>query len=330
MKKREEPRKSSTIVFGKSSLKRGGCTTALPSPPKTKRASFDLEELTFPPGVKDIDGNDTDPQLCPDLVVPIYTYLRHLEKEFSIPRHYLKGRSITPKMRCVLIDWLTEVHQRFTLVTETLHLTVSILDRFLSCPTANIKRKQLQLVGVSAMFIASKVEDIYCPEIADFVYITDKSCSGQEIRDMEKSILKTLNFRVNSPLSIFFLRRCSKAGEVTRSQHNLAKYILELSLINYEIIHEAPSLQGAAALFLATKITSEDRECWTPTQKYYSGYDQDDLRSCVKKLAIALCNVESSKFKATYDKFALPSNLRVSLVPELKSVKLKMLAEGCF
>ena len=65
------------------------------------------------------------------------------------------------------------------------------------------------------MLIASKYEEMYAPEIADFVYITDNAYSKADIRRMECLILKTLDFNLGRPLPLHFLRRNSKAGEVS-------------------------------------------------------------------------------------------------------------------
>ena len=62
-------------------------------------------------------------------------------------------KDVTPTMRGVLVDWLVEVADEYKLLSETLHLTVSYIDRFLSLKTVN--KKRLQLLGVSAMLIAS-------------------------------------------------------------------------------------------------------------------------------------------------------------------------------
>jgi hypothetical protein len=70
-------------------------------------------------------------------------------------------------MRAVLIDWLVDVHIQFSMLQETLYLTVAILDRFLQKSAKDIPRKSLQLVGVAAMFIASKYEEMYAPEIGE-------------------------------------------------------------------------------------------------------------------------------------------------------------------
>ena len=76
-------------------------------------------------------------------------------------------------MRGILVDWLVEVHLKFKLMPETLHLTANLIDRFLA--SRNVSRKRLQLVGVTAMLVASKYEEIWAPEVRDFVYISDKA-----------------------------------------------------------------------------------------------------------------------------------------------------------
>ena len=93
-------------------------------------------------------------------------------------------------MREILVDWLVEVHLKFKLLPETLYLTVNIIDRFLE--KQNVMRNKLQLVGVTAMLIASKYEEIYPPIVTDFVYITDNAYSKKEILEMEEQILVSL------------------------------------------------------------------------------------------------------------------------------------------
>lgn len=64
------------------------------------------------------------------------------------------------------------------------------------------------------MLIASKYEEMYAPEVADFVYITDNAYTKKDILEMEGIILHTLNFSFGKPLCLHFLRRNSKAGQV--------------------------------------------------------------------------------------------------------------------
>lgn len=108
-------------------------------------------------------------------------------------------------MRSILIDWLVDVHLKFKLLPETLFLSVSLIDRYLERKSST--KSKLQLVGVTCMMIACKYEEIYAPEVRDFVYITDKAYSKDEILTMEKDILNVLEFDVNVPTSWRFLER---------------------------------------------------------------------------------------------------------------------------
>ena len=67
-------------------------------------------------------------------------------------------------------------------------------------------RSKLQLVGVAAMLVAAKYEEIYAPEVKDFVYITDRAYTEREILKMEIKILAVLNFDLGRPLPLHFLR----------------------------------------------------------------------------------------------------------------------------
>ena len=87
-------------------------------------------------------------------------------------------------MRIVLINWLVDVHYKMELIPETLFLTVNIIDRYLS--KVNIHRNKLQLIGIVALMIACKFEEMLSPETSDFSKITDNTFSVKRIIDMEK------------------------------------------------------------------------------------------------------------------------------------------------
>lgn len=100
----------------------------------------------------------------------------------------LRQADITPEMRSILVDWLVEVAQEYKLVQETLHLSVRMIDRFLS--VAAVQRNKLQLVGVTCMFIASKFEEIYAPQVQHRTYPT---CSKSTIPILERVLVKALS-----------------------------------------------------------------------------------------------------------------------------------------
>ena len=142
----------------------------------------------------------------------------------NVKADYLANQTeILPKMRSVLIDWLIGVHLQFHLLQETLYTTVAILDRYLQHDVKKISRSKLQLVGVASMLIAAKYEEIYAPEVKDFVYITDRAYTERDILKMEIRVLAVLNFNLGRPLPLHFLRRASKAGGVEAATHTLAK-----------------------------------------------------------------------------------------------------------
>ena len=169
----------------------------------------------------------------------------HVESVQDIKPGYLDGQSeILPKMRSVLIDWLIGVHLQFHLLQETLYTTVAIIDRYLQVEIGrgSVTRNKLQLVGVAAMLVAAKYEEIYAPEVKDFVYITDRAYTEREILKMEIKILSVLNFDLGRPLPLHFLRRASKAGGVEAITHTLAKYessqiLKKYSTNSYQVHH---------------------------------------------------------------------------------------------
>nr|CAD7263788.1 unnamed protein product [Timema shepardi] len=113
--------------------------------------------------------------------------------EDMFERHpYLQAR-----MRSILLDWLIEVCEVYKLHRETYHLTMDFIDRYLS-KMRNIPKQHLQLIGITCLFIAAKVEEIYPPKIAEFAYVTDGACTEAEIMDMEIIILKSLNWKLAS------------------------------------------------------------------------------------------------------------------------------------
>jgi len=274
----------------------------------------------FKDPIEDIDAEDEkSPQLVSLYVNSIYQYMWQLEKKYCVAPKFLEGSELTGKMRSILIDWLCQVHNRFHLLQETLYLTVAIIDRYLQKKPCS--KTRLQLVGVTSMLIASKYEEMYAPEVADFVYITDNAYTKQDVRDMEQDILRTLNFSFGRPLCLHFLRRNSKAGQVDATKHTLAKYLMELTMIEYDMAHLKPSYIAAASLFLAMTVLDGSR--WTETLQYYSSYSQEDLLPLAKKIAQLVVKAETYKLVAVKTKYSSSKFMKIALIPELKSKVLK-------
>ena len=169
-----------------------------------------------------------------------------------------KQIDINAKMRAILIDWLVEVHLKFKLMPETLYLTVNLIDRFLE--KEQIMRNKLQLVGVTAMFMASKYEEIYAPECRDFVYISDKAYTRDEILRFEGVMLGKLNFQLTAPNAFVFVTRFAKvAGIATRYWQgccHLSSRHVAAPQLGAEALRLQPNLHGE--LYVGRPLRSFD------------------------------------------------------------------------
>uniref|UniRef100_A0A3B3ZLC8 G2/mitotic-specific cyclin-B2 n=1 Tax=Periophthalmus magnuspinnatus TaxID=409849 RepID=A0A3B3ZLC8_9GOBI len=246
--------------------------------------------------VEDVDQQDSDlPQHCSHYVKDIYKYLHELEQQQAVRPHYMQGYEITGRMRALLVDWLVQVHSRFQLLPETLYLTVAVLDRFLQVQP--VSRRKLQLAGVTAMLVACKFEEMYAPEVGDFAYITDNAFTKAQILEMEQVLLRTIKFQLGRPLPLHFLRRASKVANSDVERHTLAKYLMELTLLDYDMVHLRPSEIAAAALCLSQLLL--EGLPWSPTQQHYSTYDEAHLRPIMQRIAKNVVQINDGKTKFT-------------------------------
>ena len=128
---------------------------------------------------------------------------------------------VTEKMRAYLVDWLAELHYKFKMWQETLHVCVGIIDRFLSA-TPELKKSELQCLGITALHIAAKYEEIYPPELKALLRVTDNAVTKPEIIKMEFRILTTLQFSVTFPSSYRFLERFHRLAQASEKHFLLA------------------------------------------------------------------------------------------------------------
>ena len=164
--------------------------------------------------------------------------------------HYMDNQTeIQWSMRSVLMDWLVQVHHRFLLLPETLFLSVNYIDRFLSCKIVSLGK--LQLVGATAIFIAAKYEEISFPSVHEIVYMVADAYTNDEILKAERFMLSMLQFELGWPGPMSFLRRISKADDYDLETRTLAKYFLEITIMDERFVGSPPSFAAAGAHCLA-------------------------------------------------------------------------------
>ncbi|XP_068663629.1 G2/mitotic-specific cyclin S13-7-like isoform X2 [Aristolochia californica] len=263
--------------------------------------------------VHDIDAADSEDQLAVvDYVEDIYNYYKLIEQSCRVHDYMDSQPEINDRMRAILADWLIEVHKKFELMPETLYLTLHILDRYLAVKT--VPRRELQLVGIGAMLIACKYEEIWAPEINDFVCISDRAYNREQILCMEKSMLNKLEWSLTFPTPYMFLVRFIKAAASDKELEHMAFFFAELALIQYSIIMYCPSMIAASAVY-AAQCTLRKSPMWTETLKVHTGFSEPQLIDCVKALINFHSVAAESKLKAVYKKYSSPDRNSVALLP---------------
>lgn len=231
--------------------------------------------------------------------------------------HYMDNQAeIQWSMRSVLMDWLIQVHHRFSLLPETLFLCVNYIDRFLSCKIVSLGK--LQLVGATAIFVAAKYEEINCPSVGEIVYMVDGGYTVDEILKAERFMLSMLQFELGWPGPMSFLRRISKADDYDLETRTLAKYFLEVTIMDERFVGSPPSFIAAGAHCLARlmlkkgdwvclNIDSDNCALLTFTQSpahvYYSGYTWAQLKPLVTMIMEG-CENPQKHHSAVFEKYS--------------------------
>ncbi|XP_021297377.1 G2/mitotic-specific cyclin S13-7-like isoform X2 [Herrania umbratica] len=264
--------------------------------------------------IVDIDAADANNDLAGvEYVEDIYKFYKSVENE-SRPHDYMHLQTdINEKMRAILIDWLVDVHQKFELSTEALYLTINLIDRFLSVKI--VPRRELQLLGMSAMLIATKYEEIWPPEVNDLACIADRAYTHEQILIMEKTILGKLEWTLTVPTPYVFLARFIKASiPDDEKMENMVYFLAELCMMHYESTRYCPSMVAASAVY-AARCTLNKTPTWTDTLKFHTGYSEAQLMECARLLAFFHSKAAESRLQVVYRKYSNSQRGAVALLP---------------
>uniref|UniRef100_A0A0B7A0P4 Uncharacterized protein n=1 Tax=Arion vulgaris TaxID=1028688 RepID=A0A0B7A0P4_9EUPU len=216
-----------------------------------------------------------------------------IKKELTFQRDpglFHNHPELQPRMRSILLDWLSEVCEVYRLHKETFTLALDFIDRYLSI-TTDVPKTQLQLLGISSLFVAAKLEEIYPPKLSEFAYVTDSACTEKDIIKQEMIILKVLKWNLspmttNSWLGVYL--QVANIDNITDqdlgfvfpqfSTHAFIQIsrLCDLSLLDASSLNFRYSVIAAAAIYYHT---SEQ------LVMDISGFNWADLYPCVKWMA---------------------------------------------
>lgn len=222
---------------------------------------------------------------------------------------------VTPKMRYILAEWLFDVSIRFKFCQETIFLALAIMDRYLMIQ--RISRPEAQLVGISALVIAAKYEEVYPPEIKDFAYMAANAFGNAEIIRMERQIFVRLQYGV-TVATVSAVATSLLAEQDPRPSELQAMVVYYLCVLIALATHLGQYSQAnlAAAVVYVSRI--------------WLGIPTDALALDSQKLVPLVLNVlggstpNARPGQTVYNFFALPEQLFVSTLTIPDSVKTLM------
>ncbi|KAF1927720.1 G2/mitotic-specific cyclin 3 [Didymella exigua CBS 183.55] len=298
----------------------GGVTLVL-APRVTAKTQHELEAakrlVESTRSEEDIEDEQWDTSMVAEYGDEIFEYMHKLEEKMKPNANYMDHQAeIQWSMRSVLMDWLVQVHNRFTLLPETLFLAVNYVDRFLSAKVVSLGK--LQLVGATALFVAAKYEEINCPSVQEIVYMVDGAYTADEVLKAERFMLSMLQFELGWPGPMSFLRRISKADDYDLETRTLAKYFLEITVMDERFVSCAPSFLAAGAHCLARSMLKKGD--WSQAHVHYSGYTMSQLRQLVSCI-MECCDNPQKHHAAVYEKYTDKRYKRASIFVETEIAK---------
>ena len=240
--------------------------------------------------------------------------------EIKISNSYFKFQTdINNKMRAILIDWLIDVHLKFNFKQETLYITIYIIDSYLSLK--KIKRCNFQLLGVTALVIACKQNEIIFHKLKEYCYITDNAYTEDDIKDMEYKILSTLNFNILNPSSLSFYEIYgNKFGFAQdKKKFDLGQYLMESFYLDESCLKYYPSTIAATVQYIVMKYFKMDnyKECYKQhlynikkIEEFENKYSKSNnyamyiIKECAKDICFVINELYKGNLKSTFRKYS--------------------------
>ena len=261
-------------------------------------------------------------QIPKDYINIIYYNLLKEEERGISPRaeyDYMKNqKEINEKMRSILVDWIIDVHFKFGFTDETLFMTISIIDRYLT--KNQIKRSNFQLLGITALMIACKHEEIDLPKVDDFIYITDNAYIKSQVIRMEEEVLSKLNFEFLYPSPIKFFEYLSLHFNFEKKHHLMGKYLMETFLLDIKNTKYNPSIISCACAYIVMKFFKFPNYYESYDKKFYTldenkdKYSESNIKECAKDICLFVDNINKTSYQACIKKYSKPEQEKVAII----------------
>ena len=248
----------------------------------------------------------------------VYLNLLLDEKKFykKINWNYMTlQKSINDKMRAILVDWLIDVHFRFDMKKKTLFNCIYIIDAFLSKNL--IDRKYLQLLGMAALLISCKETEIMYPSLNSFLALSDFSYSLQELTNMERFVMKILDFDILAPTAEEFYAINAEYFKFGEKQRFFGEYFLDASLIDYNLLKYNQSTIAVACGYIVMKFFNLNG-VHSLLKNTGDNIKQIDVKNCARDLCFLVKNLSNSSLKATKNKYMSDKYMNIAELCEDK------------
>ena len=276
----------------------------------------------------DITKMQLDCQIPKEYINIIYRNLLMEEEKnlSSMPIYEIikSQKEINEQMRSILVDWIIDVHYKFGFTDETLFMSILIIDRYISI--RHISRIRFQLLGITAMMLACKHEEINIPKVEDFIYITDNAYTKTEVIDMENDILNAFNYELLYPSPIKFFEILSLKFNFNKLQYLMGKYLMESFLVDLKWINYKPSVISCACIYIVMKFYKMPNYQDAYNKKYFNLNENDflcpkfsneyDIKECAKHICSFVDNINKTNYLSCKKKYATKENEKISLIVE--------------
>lgn len=274
-------------------------------------------------------ADDVEDYSCPDIAFIINERLRTEEQKYLLRRDYLSRavkRRFSSAIRRILLEWLVRTHAEFHFCSETLHFAIQIFDRYMQQATEH-EDGLVRLSILTALYLASKLEETYIPRLNDFVISGGGLIRDTDILAMEVHMCRKLDFDLCAPNSLAFLRRYSKIARMHTVNHCFAKFLLELAVFDPVMIHWRPSFVASCALYVA-RFVHQIEPYWNECLEFHTGYPAEMVHKQCNRIAKMCTDFENKPYKSVFDKYMSSRCMSIGVIAKDEKVqsRLKKLA----